>query len=55
MTKIHVQHQLMMPQTLTAAGWNLHVVNNSQSTVTFVYCVETVKDTAIYIVAMECE
>ena len=22
MTKIHIQHQLMMPQMFTAAGWN---------------------------------
>jgi len=27
MMKIHVQHQLMMPQMLTAAGWNFSSIS----------------------------
>jgi len=27
MTKIHVQHQLMMPQMLTAAGWKFSSIS----------------------------
>jgi len=48
MTKIHIQHQLMMPQMLTAAGWNfssifcfsysVKEVSNSQSHFSHLSC-----------------
>jgi len=28
MMKMHVQHQLMMPQMLTAAGWNVSSISS---------------------------